>query len=56
MKAMFLNKVSGPEALGYGEIPQPWSGAGQVLVKIFATAITPTELQWVTTWKQRGAP
>jgi NADPH:quinone reductase-like Zn-dependent oxidoreductase len=52
-----LNKVSGPEALGYGEIRQPWPGTGQVLVKIFATAITPTELQWVTTWKQRtGQP
>ncbi len=57
MKAMFLNKVSGPEALAYGEIPQPRRGAGEVLVKIFATAITPTELQWEPTWKQRtGQP
>ncbi len=57
MKAMFVNKVSGPEALGYGEIPQPRPAAGEVLVKIFATAIMPTEFQWVPTWKQRtGQP
>lgn len=54
MKAAFLNKVAGPEALGYGETPQPQPAAGQVLVKVFATAIMPTELQWEPTWKQRS--
>lgn len=54
MKAMFLNQVAGPEALSYGDIPQPQPGAGEVLVKVFATAIIPTELQWVPTWKQRS--
>ncbi len=57
MKAIFLNKVAGPEALGYGETPRPQPAAGQVLVKVFATAIMPTELQWEPTWKQRtGQP
>jgi NADPH:quinone reductase-like Zn-dependent oxidoreductase len=53
MKAIFLNKIAGPEALGYGELPRPQPAAGEALVRIFATAITPTELQWVPTWKQR---
>src|SRR5678815_3618866 len=57
MKAVFLNKVAGPEALGYGETPAPRPAAGQVLVQVFATAIMPTELRWETTWKQRiGQP
>jgi NADPH:quinone reductase-like Zn-dependent oxidoreductase len=57
MKAVFLNKVAGPETLDYGETPTPRPGAGQVLVKVFATAIMPTELQWEPTWKQRtGQP
>jgi NADPH:quinone reductase-like Zn-dependent oxidoreductase len=54
MKAMFLDKVAGPEALGYGDVPPPPPAVGKVLVKVFATAITPTELQWAPTWKQRS--
>ncbi len=54
MKAVFLNKVAGLEALGYGEMPRPEPAAGQVLVKVFATAIMPTEIQWGPTWKQRN--
>ena len=53
MKSVFLNRVAGPEALGYGETPAPRPAAGQVLVKVFATAIMPTELEWEPTWKQR---
>ena len=57
MKAVFLNQIAGPEALGYGETLKPQPAAGQVLVSVFATAITPTELQWEPTWKQRtGQP
>ncbi len=57
MKAVFLNKVAGLEALGYGEMPRPQPAAGQVLIKVFATAIIPTEIQWEPTWKQRdGRP
>jgi len=57
MKAVFLDKVAGPEALAYGDTPAPRPAAGQVLVKVFATAIMPTELEWETTWKQRtGQP
>ncbi len=57
MKAIYLNQVAGPEALGYGEIPRPQPALGEALVKVFATAVTPTELQWVPTWKERtGQP
>jgi NADPH:quinone reductase-like Zn-dependent oxidoreductase len=57
MKAVFLNKVAGPEALDYGEAPTPRPAAGQVLVEVLATAVMPTELQWEPTWKQRtGQP
>jgi NADPH:quinone reductase-like Zn-dependent oxidoreductase len=57
MKAVFLNKVAGAEALDYGETPTPRPAAGQLLVKVFATAIMPTELMWEPTWKQRtGQP
>jgi NADPH:quinone reductase-like Zn-dependent oxidoreductase len=57
MKAVFLNKVAGPEALDYGETPTPRPAAGQVLVEVLATAVMPTEPQWEPTWKQRtGQP
>jgi NADPH:quinone reductase-like Zn-dependent oxidoreductase len=57
MKAVFLNKVAGPEALDYGETPTPRPAVGQVLVEVLATAVMPTELQWEPTWKQRtGQP
>jgi NADPH:quinone reductase-like Zn-dependent oxidoreductase len=57
MKAVFLNKVAGPEALDYGETATPRPATGQLVVKVFATAIMPTELAWEPTWKQRtGQP
>ncbi len=40
MKAVYLKKIGGPESLVLGEIPQPQPKAGEVLVKIHATAIT----------------
>lgn len=49
MKAVYLDKIGGPESLLLGEIPQPQPKAGEVLVKIHATAITPTEFQWFPT-------
>jgi NADPH:quinone reductase-like Zn-dependent oxidoreductase len=50
MKAIFLNQKAGPEALFEGDLPQLRVGAGQVLVKVHATAVTPTELEWFPTW------
>lgn len=57
MKAIYLNKKAGWEALRRGEIPQPRPNAGEVLVKVHATAVTPTEFQWYPTFNQQtGEP
>jgi NADPH:quinone reductase-like Zn-dependent oxidoreductase len=50
MKAIFLNKKGGPETLVEGDLPQPQPKAGEVLVKVHATAVTPTEFEWFPTW------
>ncbi|MDB6064874.1 MAG: Alcohol dehydrogenase zinc-binding domain protein [Pedosphaera sp.] len=57
MKAMYLNRKAGAESLILGEIPQPLPRTGEVLVKVHATAVTPTELQWYPTFNtQSGEP
>jgi len=57
MKAAFLKTKAGPESFVFGELPLPELKAGEVLVKVHASAITPTELQWVPTFTARsGAP
>ena len=50
MKAIYLNQKAGPESLVAGELPQPAPNPGEVLIKVHATAITPTELQWYPTF------
>jgi NADPH:quinone reductase-like Zn-dependent oxidoreductase len=52
MKAMYLEKEGGAESLVSGEIPMPTPKAGEVLVKVYATAVMPTELHWEPTFKQ----
>ena len=51
MKAMFLNETGGPEKLVYGDAPEPEAGEGEVLIRVHATAVTPTEFDWFPTWK-----
>src|SRR5215471_7912843 len=53
MKAIRLHIRGGPEALVYEEAPQPHPQAGEVLVRVHAAAVTPTELLWGPTWKTR---
>ena len=50
MKAIYLTNPAGPESLVSGEIPRPVPAAGEVLVKVHATAVTPTEFQWYPTF------
>jgi|GEM_PF-5620645 len=50
MKAIRLHARGGPEAFAYEEAPQPRPGEGEVLVRVHAEAVTPTELVWVPTW------
>jgi NADPH:quinone reductase-like Zn-dependent oxidoreductase len=44
MKAIRLHTRGGPEALAYEEAPQPHPQAGEVLVRVHAAAVTPTEV------------
>lgn len=54
MKAIYLEEKAGPESLLPGEIPQPRPGEDEVLVKVHATAITPTEFQWFPTFNLKS--
>jgi len=57
MKAIYLNQKAGPESLVLGELPQPVPNKGELLVKVHATAVTPTEFQWYPTFTaQSGEP
>ena len=51
MKAVGITGSSGLESLAYVDVPRPEPGAGEVLVRVHATAITPTEVTWSSTWK-----
>jgi NADPH:quinone reductase-like Zn-dependent oxidoreductase len=50
---MRLHKQDGPSGLVYEHVPQPQPLAGEVLVRVYATGVTPEELGWGTTWKTR---
>jgi NADPH:quinone reductase-like Zn-dependent oxidoreductase len=52
MKAIFLEKKSGTEALVAGEMPRPNPREGEVLVQVHATAVMPSELGWFPTFNQ----
>jgi NADPH:quinone reductase-like Zn-dependent oxidoreductase len=54
MKAVYLEKKAGPESLISGEISRPNPKADEVLVKVFATAVMPTELLWAPTFNQHS--
>ena len=54
MNAIQLNSQGGQEALAYGPAAVPRPGAGEILVRVRAAAVTPTELLWVTTWTTRA--
>jgi NADPH:quinone reductase-like Zn-dependent oxidoreductase len=54
MKAVYLERKGGPEFLVAGEIPRPSPQAGEVLIRVHATSVMPTELQWDPTFNQRS--
>src|SRR5262245_48889530 len=57
MRAVYLAKKGGAESLTSGEILRPNPEPSQVLVKVHATAIMPTEVQWIPTFQTRsGSP
>src|SRR5262249_14865145 len=50
MKAVRLHKQGGPEQLVYEDAPMPELGAGDALIRVHATGITPAELTWAETY------
>jgi NADPH:quinone reductase-like Zn-dependent oxidoreductase len=50
MRAIRLHQVSGSEALLYEDAPKPSPKDDEVLVRVHATAITPTEFAWYPTF------
>lgn len=50
MDALCLRSRGGPEALRHEDVPAPRPGPGEILVRVKAAAVTPTELLWVPTW------
>lgn len=50
MKALRFHQTGGPESLRYEEAPKPSPNDNQVLVRVYATAITPTEFAWYPTF------
>jgi NADPH:quinone reductase-like Zn-dependent oxidoreductase len=51
MKAIRLHARGGFEALVYEDAPEPKPQAGEVLIRVRATAMTPTEFAWDPTWQ-----
>ena len=50
MQAIYLERQGDAGSLVAGEIPRPSPQDGDVLVKVYATAITPAEFQWPETF------
>src|SRR5207248_1739111 len=57
MKAIRIHGRGGPDHLVYEDVPQPHPGPGEVLVRIHATGVIATELQWDETYQTAtGSP
>lgn len=50
MRAIQLHQVGGSEALRYEDAPKPSPKDNEILVRVHATAITPTEFAWYPTF------
>ena len=54
MNAVFFNTRGGPEALVYGPAKMPGPSEGEIVMRVRAAGVTPTELLWVPTWTTRA--
>ena len=53
MKAIRLHSYGGPEVLVYEEAPRPTPEAGEVLVRVYATALNPVDRSTRTGYLQQ---
>ena len=57
MKAIRLAGRGGPHHLVYEDAPQPRPGVEEVLVRVYATGVIASELQWDVTYQTKaGSP
>src|SRR5215472_14264752 len=57
MKAVRLHGRGGPDHLVYEDAPQPRPGAGEVLVRVYATGVIAKQLKWDVTYQTKaGSP
>jgi NADPH:quinone reductase-like Zn-dependent oxidoreductase len=57
MKAMQVNNTSGGSPLVAVDLPRPEPREGELLIRVHATGVTPTELHWYPTTQQKdGTP
>jgi NADPH:quinone reductase-like Zn-dependent oxidoreductase len=57
MKAIRVHKEGNETQFIYEDVPQPEVRKGLVLIRVHATAVTPTELSWSPTWQDsKGNP
>ena len=54
MKAIRIHGRGGPDHLVYEDAPQPHPGPGEVVVRVYATAIIATELSWPETYQNKA--
>jgi NADPH:quinone reductase-like Zn-dependent oxidoreductase len=57
MQAACLLRRGGPESLACQDVPRPEPKTREVLIRVHAAGVTPTELTWMPTWTTReGTP
>ena len=54
MKAIRAFKQGDGSRLVYEDVPQPQPAAEEVLVRVYASGVSPAELGWEPTWKNRN--
>ena len=54
MKAIRIHKHNDANVFIYEDVPQPQPSDGEVLVRVYATGVTPSELGWGATWKTKA--
>ena len=56
MKAVYLDQPGGPEALNYGDLPEPEIAPGEVMLRVHASALNRADLNLRSRGQRGGAP